>query len=40
LLVDNLEEHVAGFAARGGQSYLFTDDATFAADLASGRLQL
>lgn len=33
LLVDNRADNVEAFRARGGQAYLFVDDATFASDL-------
>jgi hypothetical protein len=40
LLVDNDAENVAAFEARGGQGYVFTDDATFAMDLPGLRARL
>ncbi|MGB1253346.1 MAG: hypothetical protein ACPG8W_22225 [Candidatus Promineifilaceae bacterium] len=33
LLIDNSQTHLDSFAAQGGATYLFTDDATFQADL-------
>jgi hypothetical protein len=38
LLIDNVDEHVRAFRARGGRSYLFTNDETFAADVRRGVL--
>ena len=38
LLIDNKEVNVEGWRRRGGRGYLYRDDATFAADLASGTL--
>jgi FMN phosphatase YigB (HAD superfamily) len=40
LLIDNLEDNVIAFAARGGRSYQFVDDQTFAADVRTGRLTI
>jgi FMN phosphatase YigB (HAD superfamily) len=40
LLVDNRADNVEAFRARGGQAYLFTDDATFARDLPALRARL
>ena len=40
LLVDNRDDNVAAFRGRGGQGYLFTDDATFAHDLPALRARL
>jgi hypothetical protein len=38
LLVDNVRAHVDAFRAAGGHGYHFTDETTFARDLADGRL--
>ena len=38
LLIDNKEINVEDWRRRGGRGYVYRDDATFAADLASGRL--
>jgi len=42
LLVDNRADNIERFRAQGGQGYLFTDDSTFARDLAGlqARLEL
>ena len=40
LLVDNRADNIEAFRARGGQGYLFTDDATFARDLPNLRSRL